>query len=1219
MVTIPVLKGQVTHYLANMTPLHDVAGNITGVQVASIDITERVRLERQNANLTEVLRAIRNVNQLITREHNRGRLVQQACELIVETRGFNLAWILLVDREMHPSTIAGAGDRKMLSAFKKEVKAGRLPACISTVLKGAEHLTVYHNPQEHGDCPLARLYEVSGALVARLEHRGKVFGVLGVSVPQEAPRNQEEVSLFDEVAGDIAYALRGLENEDAERTRAEALRQSAELYRSLLESLGSVVVRVNREGKHTFVGGNTIELNSRSVEEYTAGRFGDDNIPEDREKVQELLEETFRTGKPIRNLVTRHKRGDQVRHVSSNWEPIRDAQGNVVEVQTTSTDITELVEAQEKLRQSEEFFRGIVESGHVGITTLDLDGRRTYVSPLGSRLSGRPRGQELGEKFGDNMLPESHVMAWKAFHRVVETGEPFEGLMSQHLGKGGQLKTILSTLTPVRDAAGRVTGVQNTFVDITPLALAQEKLRQSEEFFRGIVESGHVGVNMLDRNGRRTFVSMLSIRLFGRTLEEETAGQYGDNMLPESREVARKAFRRVVETGAPFEGLMTQHRGKGGQLQTLLSTLTPVRDAAGRVTGVQSTFVDVTPLALAQEKLRESEAMLRQMMATTGMALSRYDLNGRRTFANDAWLKRLGRTAEDSAKGALGDQLPPEEREKEWARFRACIETGKPSHDFMFHLRRGGAIMHIKSDMVPILDTDGKITGVQITSMDVTSLMEAQEKLRQSEELYRSLLDAVGATVLRVNREGRRMVVAGNPVATQGRTAEDYQRGIFGDAMVPEDREKAWALLRETFETGKPVRGLVTRQMAGDEVLHIMANWEPIKDSSGNVVSVQTTSFDITSQVEAERQRQAAQRLEAMGAMAGGIAHDVNNILAMVVLWTDLAQAKSTDPQVKEDLANVTKAAMDGAETMRRLRRFSSPTVPGVRAPVNLNEIASDAILFTRPMWKDESEAKDIGITVKEELAEVPMVEGNAPELREAMVNLLTNAVEAMPRGGILTVRTCIEGESVCVSVSDTGVGIPDHVRERLFEPYFTTRGREGSGLGLSAVKSIVTSHGGSVRVESEVGKGTTFTISLPVTKKAPTTRQLADQPEEKAVKRCHVLAVDDEPLVRRALEAMLREAGHTVVAAGDGQEAIAEFERRAFDVVLLDLGMPDMNGYQVAERMKAVKPEVPIILVTGWGEDMDKERVRASGIAMTLGKPFKPDDLARALRSVVK
>jgi PAS domain S-box-containing protein len=509
------------------------------------------------------------------------------------------------------------------------------------------------------------------------------------------------------------------------------------------------------------------------------------------------------------------------------------------------------------------------------------------------------------------------------------------------------------------------------------------------------------------------------------------------------------------------------------------------------------------------------------------------------------------------------------------------------------------------------------------TLQDITERKEAEESLRASEELYRSLVEAAGNAVVRINRRGKHTFIGGDALNTGHAMPEDFHKGKFASYLESEDKKRAWALLRQTFRTGKPVRGFVSRWRDNRGIRHTSYNWEPIRDADGNIVEVQSTSIDITGQVEAERRRMDAERLEALATMAGGIAHDVNNILAMVTLWANIAQKKAGTPGGEEAMRNILKATRDGTETMQRLQRFSSPASRTEKQKVDLTAIAAECLEFTRPMWKDAAEVKDQYIRVIENPGEVADVSGNNPELREVVINLITNAIEAMPSGGTLTVSTFQRGDNACISVSDTGAGMSEEITSQIFDPYFTTKGREGSGLGLSTAKGITTAHGGEMTVRSEPEAGSTFTISLPSSvtgekrkghrAKSRLIEQTSGGP------RYDVLVVDDEPLVRAAMEAVLQQEGYRAVAAKDGPAALKLFGEGEFDIVLLDVGMPKMNGFRVAEQMRKLHPDVAIILVTGWGDEVDQEQVKATGVDAVINKPFEPLDMLQRVNEVME
>jgi CheY-like chemotaxis protein len=234
------------------------------------------------------------------------------------------------------------------------------------------------------------------------------------------------------------------------------------------------------------------------------------------------------------------------------------------------------------------------------------------------------------------------------------------------------------------------------------------------------------------------------------------------------------------------------------------------------------------------------------------------------------------------------------------------------------------------------------------------------------------------------------------------------------------------------------------------------------------------------------------------------------------------------------------------------------------------------------------------------------------------MTNLILNALDAMPEGGMLTISTALVDERVEIAVADTGVGMPPEVRDRVFDPFFTTKGPQGTGLGLSMTYGIISRHGGSIAVESELGRGSTFRLSLPrssdVQSEAP---QL--QPETPAVRSLRCLVVDDEPPVRAVIADILESAGHTVVQLGDGGEAISRFVAERFDLVVTDLAMPRVSGWQVARAVKQTAPNVPVFLVTGFGVELTADERRAHGVDLVLVKPLQIQEILDAVADVAR
>ncbi|MGO9608423.1 MAG: ATP-binding protein, partial [Verrucomicrobiia bacterium] len=363
------------------------------------------------------------------------------------------------------------------------------------------------------------------------------------------------------------------------------------------------------------------------------------------------------------------------------------------------------------------------------------------------------------------------------------------------------------------------------------------------------------------------------------------------------------------------------------------------------------------------------------------------------------------------------------------------------------------------------------------------------------------------------------------------------------------------------------------------------------------------------------------ERLRALGGMASGIAHDFNNALVGILGLSELLLHRPENLDDKQKIKRyaemINTSAKDAGEIVNRLREFYRHR-EGREAfeMVDLNQLVEDAISLTQPMWKTQPEAKSAPITVQKDLQDVPPVAGYAGELREVLTNLIFNAVDAMPRGGIIVIRTRCDGGQVTLEVSDTGTGMTDEVRKRCLEPFFTTKGNHGSGLGLAMVYGSVQRHQGTIDINSEVGKGSTFIIRIPLRSAKP--QSVLPAKPVKAVPHLHVLLVDDEAMVRKIIGEYLRIDGHTVEVADGGRDGLEKFHNGQFDLVVVDRAMPDMNGDQVATVIRSTDATVPVLMLTGFGAMMKDADETPPGVDLIVGKPVTINGLRAAVAEAV-
>jgi CheY-like chemotaxis protein len=316
-------------------------------------------------------------------------------------------------------------------------------------------------------------------------------------------------------------------------------------------------------------------------------------------------------------------------------------------------------------------------------------------------------------------------------------------------------------------------------------------------------------------------------------------------------------------------------------------------------------------------------------------------------------------------------------------------------------------------------------------------------------------------------------------------------------------------------------------------------------------------------------------------------------------------------------------AARDGAHIIRRLQDFGRRNPSQPLAPVALSSVVEQAVDITRPRWKNEPQRRGLSVEIRTSVRHLPPVLGDDAEIREVLTNLILNAVDAMPAGGALEITGRVvdsdgapdaEPHWVELYVTDTGTGMTEEVRRRIFDPFFTTKGVHGSGLGLSVVYGIMERHGGQIAVASVPGQGTTFTLRFQIASRS--VARARDRGSAHApVNRC-VLVVDDEPHVRKTIVGLLRSAGHTVVEADGSMAALNRLAGHPVDLVLTDLGMPDMNGIELAQTIKLQSPTLPVVLLTGWGNRAVRQELTRGTLNAVLGKPVGRDELLACVES---
>lgn len=715
---------------------------------------------------------------------------------------------------------------------------------------------------------------------------------------------------------------------------------------------------------------------------------------------------------------------------------------------------------------------------------------------------------------------------------------------------------------------------------------------------------------ILDANER-------ALETYGYTLEELRAIRAPDLRVPSERPAFAELEALFQQTGELRSE--TIHQRKDG-------SVFPVEASARRVRVDDSEQIfiilrDISERKRAEAALRESEERFR-LLAEASLAGIYLFQTDRFLYVNPALAAIFGYRPEEII-GRLGplDLTHPDDRPRVVGNIRRRVVEGLPSIRYEFRgLRKDGSVVQVEA-LGARIEYQGR-PAILGTLLDVTERRRAEEQIRRQA----ALLDAANEAIYVRRLDDTVTYWNAGAARLYGWTPEEMVGRKFPEGSQT-DREAFEAARAALLKNGYWSGELSKTTRTGKRIT-VFCRWTLLRDAQGRPSEVLVINSDITEKKQLETQFLRAQRMESIGALAGGIAHDLNNLLAPIFMSTSLLRETVTDPQSRNILSTIASCAHRAADIIRQLLTFARGQ-PGARVPVPVRHLFKEMEKLVR-----ETFPRNIQMRI-EVPADLWPVLGDATQIHQALLNLCLNARDAMPEGGTLTLRAANitlderarelspdakPGSYVYLSVSDTGVGIPPEHLERIFEPFFTTKEPgKGTGLGLATVLGIARGHGGFVRVHSRPGEGTTFEIYLPASTEtaAAPAHSAGDTDFQPPRGRGElVLVVDDEAGVRSLTQRALEVHGYRVLTASDGLEALALFRQRNGEVtaVLTDMMMPGMDGPTLIRSMRELAPDLPVIGMTGLAQRLAPREQEELGLAAMLIKPFSVAHLFQAL-----
>jgi PAS domain S-box-containing protein len=515
----------------------------------------------------------------------------------------------------------------------------------------------------------------------------------------------------------------------------------------------------------------------------------------------------------------------------------------------------------------------------------------------------------------------------------------------------------------------------------------------------------------------------------------------------------------------------------------------------------------------------------------------------------------------------------------------------------------------------------GDISVCLSIGQDATERITTERKVEKLETELEAILNATGDALVGMNN--LRRITLWNPAAEKlfGWLAREVQ-GREIEMLIPADLRETLSRKLRKFLEGQ-------RQKTGQKITFETSALRrdgitiPVEITLSSAfiegkLSCFAVFHEITERKNTEKILVQSEKMRSLGEMASGVAHDFNNSLTTILGNIKLLKETGVDKTVAEKLNAIEKAAQQGASTISSLQGFSNTTGDAVHTDIELlalKPLVEEVRNLTRFRWKDLPQKEGYTIEFTVEAEETPALQINGSDFKEMLTNLIFNAVDAMPEGGHIHLIVQQVENNVLLSVKDNGIGLSRDDAAHIFDPYFTTKGRGHAGLGLSIAKRFVESHGGSIKVESLKGAGSTINVEFPLLTTSDPEKLARVQKSAQPVE-LKILVIDDDPLVRSLLKQVLKKRGHSVMEAGNGQEGVRIFRERDIDLVITDHGMPVMNGLDAAFRIKKQKPDTPVLLITGWQTETDPAFQKPSGIDEFITKPF---DLEKLLDLVQK
>ncbi|MBH8562911.1 PAS domain S-box protein [Nostoc sp. CENA67] len=1021
-----------------------------------------------------------------------------------------------------------------------------------------------------------------------------------------------------------------LQQEIIERKRTEeALRQSEKLYRQLVESQTDLIIRIDMQQRITFANTAACQTLGYPLDELCGQEMCQflhlDEMPQAREQLTTLA-------LPPHNFTISEQRiltVNGTRWVQWNVAGIKDESGNIVEIQGVARDITDRKQMEAALRTSEEKFRHFAENINAAIWIISPDPYQTsYVSPAYEKIWGRycESLSNQPESWIDSIHPQDRDRIRAIIAQQHLSGES-TSLEYRILRPDGSIRWIWDRSFAIRDEQGKIYSFGGIAEDITERKRSEDSLRESEEKFRHFADNTHAVLWMASlESGDNLYVNPAYEKIWGRTCQSlrDQPNSWLDAVHPEDRD----RIMEKLEQQRQGQATDTEYRilRPDGSIRWIWDRGFVMQDEQGEIYSYGGVAEDITERKQAEDSLRQSEERLSLALEAGNIGVWDWNLLTNESVWSANIRPMLGfSSGPPLAYEEFLNLIHPEDLESMLECVADTIKQGtRPPFNYRVIWPDGSIHWLSVKGQVYYNELSEPIRMIG-TTRDITDRKQAEQKIKEQA----ALLDITTDAILLRNLQSQILFWNKGAERLYGWQVEEVMGKDALEILYKETCPQLETALKTVTESGLWQGELNKVTKSGKEII-VESRWSLMRDAAGEPQSILIVDTDITQKKQLEEQFFRGQRLESLGTLAGGIAHDLNNILTPILAASQLIQVKFANDQERCQhlLTIVENNAKRGAALVKQVLSFARG-FKGERTIVQIKHLISEITQIAKQTFPKSIE---FAIALPEDLW---TISGDITQLHQVLMNLVVNARDAMPDGGTIKISTenmfideayarmnldAKVGHYVVITVADTGIGMPPEILDRIFEPFFTTKEiGTGTGLGLSTMLGIIKSHDGFVSVSSQVGKGSQFKLFLPAVQ--ATQAMNAEETEPPRGNGELILVVDDEVQIREITTIILEDYNYKALTASNGIEAIALYAqyKHEISVVLMDMMMPEMDGMTAIRTLQKMNPQVQIIACSGFNPNEKFIGTDGTNIECMLLKPFTAQELLHSLHHLLK